>query len=194
MEENTIINPSALSACETTSASSSNSQFPAEEKIITKMCLGCGSAVKMYWDAATMGFSAFCPHCGEVLRFCEECRRSDPFCTCSCDEEEACCKHSKVDRQAPAAMTVWTPVGSIIVRAGVGDGRGLFIDLRRQDANQDMSLVYIGFSPESKSGIDCIEALIDGEGKKDQKSERVFLTQSKIIFAWRIKKRINFNS
>ena len=133
---------------------SSTPQPPAQEKTVTEMCPHCMNEVTMRWDAATMGFKAFCPVC-----------------------EEDCCNQNPskpVSMEIPPALRVETPLGAIIVRTDM-DGDGVWIDLRRPDTDDDMNMVHVGFSPKTKDEDAHVEVSVNGEGRKNGESERVVL-------------------
>lgn len=148
-------------------------QPPVEGQTVMERCPCCGIEVTMQWDTAARGYQAFCPYCGETLMLCDACRHSAPPYACDYNSEECFCRHSKPMGKRTPILGVQTPLGTIIVRKELHDGHGVWVDLRRTEADQDMSLAYIGFLSKAVNGKDCIEARIDGEGKTDQVSERV---------------------
>ena len=148
-------------------------QPPAQEKTVTEMCPHCMNEVTMRWDTVTMGFKAFCPVCGNRLMLCDECHQSGA--ACDYDSEEDCCKlnpSKPASMEIPPALRVETPLGSIIVRTDM-DRDGVWVDLRRPDASDDMGLVHVGFSPSSPARGAHIEAVISDDGRKNKEGERV---------------------
>lgn len=69
------------------------------EYIVTEVCPHCEAEVEMRWNVAADGYKAFCPHCGNRLMLCDECRQADetdgrPH-VCDHDSETDTCKHNK---------------------------------------------------------------------------------------------------
>lgn len=148
---------------------------PAEEKVVTEMCPHCMREATIHWDTATMGFKAFCPVCGNPLMLCDECRRSGA--PCDYNGEKNCCRlnpSKPASTEVPSALRVETPLGAIIVRADM-DEDGVWIDLRRPDADQDMPLVYTSCSPRTKTTEPLITVRVGGEGRKGHVDEEIVM-------------------
>lgn len=47
------------------------------EKYVVEWCSECEHENEFRWDVKTMGYKAYCPHCGSVLMLCDECIHSD---------------------------------------------------------------------------------------------------------------------
>lgn len=64
--------------------------------VVTEYCSECETEVEMRWDTDTMGFMAFCPHCGKRLMLCDECRHAGCG-PCDYDSKTDTCRfnHSK---------------------------------------------------------------------------------------------------
>ena len=129
----------------------------------------------IHWDTATMGFKAFCPVCGNPLMLCDECRRSGA--PCDYNGEKNCCRlnpSKPASTEVPSALRVETPLGAIIVRADM-DEDGVWVDLRRPDADQDMPLVYTSCSPRTKTTEPLITVRVGGEGRKGHVDEKIVM-------------------
>lgn len=62
---------------------------------VVECCPHCDYEVTMEWDVDTDGFVAYCPHCGNLLLLCDECRHNGPegeLLECSHDR---CQRHKK---------------------------------------------------------------------------------------------------
>ena len=70
---------------------------------VVEMCPNCNREIKMVWNIKTDGYKAFCPHCGNRLMLCDECRHPDgEFCDqCDYNSVTDTCKHSKESYHKP---------------------------------------------------------------------------------------------
>jgi Lar family restriction alleviation protein len=44
---------------------------------VTEMCGNCMSENTFDWDVKTDGYKAYCPHCGEEMMLCDECKHAE---------------------------------------------------------------------------------------------------------------------
>lgn len=63
---------------------------------VTEVCPYCNSEVTITWNTDVDGFKAFCPHCGERLMLCDECRHADGSGDCDYDSATDTCKHNRL--------------------------------------------------------------------------------------------------
>ena len=153
-------------------------QPPAAEKLVTELCPNCESEVTLSWDTATMGFKTFCPHCGEVLMLCSECRRSSGVC--DFDEEGNFCKHNISGSTVPSSLGLNTPKGLIVAHIEEADDeRNMVVALRRPGTLRDLPLARIGYIPGSIGGVSVLTC---GDGKKSKANERVFFEDTEKFF------------
>ncbi len=134
-----------------------NAEKPVQEDaqrtyIVTERCPHCESEIEMRWNTDAMGFKAFCPVCGKRLMLCDECRHAENSGPCDYNSRLDFCRHNPprpAPKEVPSAMRVETPLGAIIVRAECDpEHPGVWIDLRRPDADQDMPLAIVEFSAD----------------------------------------------
>lgn len=120
--------------------------------IVTEMCPHCESEVEMRWNTDTMGFKAFCPVCGERLMLCDECRHTEEPSPCDYGVNgDGCWRNppKPAPPEIPPALRVDTPLGAVIVRSCFdSEHPGVWVDLRRPDADDDMPLALIEFSDD----------------------------------------------
>lgn len=144
---------------------------------VTEMCPHCESEIEMRWNTDTQGFKAFCPVCGDRLMLCDECHQLGGGCdydskTDSCRLNPATAKANEI----PPALRVETPLGALIVRAqGDPDHPGIFVDLRRQDADQDLLLTLVEFCEDEgdlPDGKHCIITRVWDKAMQDEYAYR----------------------
>jgi len=63
-----------------------------EENTVTEWCPHCEAEVRMEWNVDRDGFVAYCPHCGNLLLLCDECRHNGP------EGESLECSHVRCQR------------------------------------------------------------------------------------------------
>lgn len=63
---------------------------------VAEVCPYCNAEVTMTWNTDVDGFKAFCPHCGERLMLCDECRHADGSDDCDYDSATDTCKHNRL--------------------------------------------------------------------------------------------------
>lgn len=145
--------------------------------LVTEVCPHCESEVEMRWNTDTLGYKAFCPVCGKRLMLCDECHQLGGGCdydskTDSCRLNPATAKANEI----PPALRVETPLGALIVRAqGDPDHPGIFVDLRRQDADQDLLLTLVEFCEDEgdlPDGKHCIITRVWDEAMQDEYAYR----------------------
>lgn len=146
---------------------------------VTEMCPNCESEIEMRWDTDKMGFYAFCPLCGNRLMLCDECRHSGEG-PCDYDGKTDSCRHNPAlpgPNVLPTAMRMDTPLGAIIVRAADDpDHPGIWIDLRRPDADQDMPLATVEFSQDESDRPDGERNIVThvwGDGEQEGYTNRI---------------------
>jgi hypothetical protein len=106
---------------------------------------------------------------------CDECRQSGA--PCDYNGEKNCCRlnpSKPASTEVPSALRVETPLGAIIVRTDM-DEDGVWVDLRRPDADQDMPLVYASCSPRTKTTEPLITVRVGGEGRKGHVDEEIVM-------------------
>ncbi len=145
--------------------------------VVTEACPHCGSEIEMRWNTDTQGFKAFCPVCGERLMLCDECRHAD-YGPCDYDGETDSCQHNPpVANKIPSALRVETPLGAILVRVNEDpDHPGIWIDLRRPDADQDMQLAMVEFCRDEgdrPDGEPNIITRVWGDGEQEDYTCRI---------------------
>lgn len=152
--------------------------------IVTEMCPHCGSEIEMRWNTDTMGFKAFCPVCGKRLMLCDECRHSETPGPCDYNSRTDSCQHNPpmppalAPREVSAiTLRTETPLGAIIARATTDpDHPGIYIDLRRTDATDDMPLALVEFSADDAdypAGEPHIISRIWGDSQDESYTQRV---------------------
>lgn len=152
--------------------------------IVTEMCPHCESEIEMRWNTDTMGFKAFCPVCGKRLMLCDECRHAENSAPCDYNNELECCHKnppmpavSKPREVSAITLREETPLGAIIARAATDPGHpGIYIDLRRTDADADMPLVLVEFSADDTDFPDGDKNIITrvwGDSRDESYTQRV---------------------
>lgn len=76
-----------------------------------------------------------------------------------------------------------TPVGAIIAREGLLD-HGVWIDLRRPDAGDDLTLAYVGPALDDNGICDGLKVEINGCGRKNQESKTIIFDRIEKGFQW----------
>lgn len=152
-----------------------------ETHIITEMCSYCGSEIEMRWAVNIRGYQAFCPVCGKRLMLCDECRHTEGDAYCDYDRTTNSCRrmHKPEGEQMYQStdLRVETPLGAIIVRINNNPKYpGVWIDLRRTDADQDMPLALVEFCCDEADLPDGQPNLITrvwGDGMQDDFTDRI---------------------
>ena len=148
--------------------------------IVTEMCPRCESEIEMRWDTDTMGFKAFCPVCGERLMLCDECRHTEEPSPCDYGMNgDGCWRNPPTPAlpEIPPALRVETLLGAIVVKIATDpEHPGLYIDLRRTDANQDLPLAMVEFCRDEGDqpiGESNIITRVWGDGGDESYTDRI---------------------
>ena len=155
---------------------------------VTEWCPHCESEITMTWDVESMGYKAFCPVCGERLMLCDMCQHSGPDgeYTGSCDyisESDTCRFNRGSTQKGKDMLRVETPLGAIIARpSNDSNYPGIWIDLRRPDSDDDMSLALVECAPTGLESAPELVTHVWGDALQEDSTKRIVHTNVEEYF------------